>query len=117
MIRTYRDLEVWQIGRQLVVAVYHLTQLLPPIEKFGLCSQMQRAAVSIPSNIAEGYARNNRREFRQFLRVASGSRAELETQLALCCDLGFLTSEQVAPLVERLECLRRKLDNFQKALQ
>ena len=114
---SYRDLEVWRLGRRAVVIVYNLTKCLPATEQFGLCSQMQRAVVSIPSNIAEGYGRNNRKEFRHFLRIAAGSRAELETQIDLCRDLDFLSAEQVAPLVELLDTLRRKLHNLYESLQ
>ncbi|MBI2285410.1 four helix bundle protein [Candidatus Saccharibacteria bacterium] len=82
-IRSFRDLTVWQKSFDLVEKVYLLTSKLPQEEKFGIISQIQRTAVSIPSNIAEGYARNNRKEYLQFVGIARGSGAELETQLLL----------------------------------
>jgi four helix bundle protein len=79
-IQSYKELIVWQKSMELVSLVYGLTALLPRSEQFGLISQMQRAAVSIPSNIAEGRQRGTRKDFVQFLRIASGSLSELETQ-------------------------------------
>lgn len=83
MISSYQDLTVWQRSIQLVEEIYKLTRQLPSEEKFGLASQMQRAAVSIPSNIAEGRYRGTKNDFVQFLRIAYGSGAELETQLLI----------------------------------
>ena len=74
--------------------IYHLVKLLPNEERYGLSDQMRRAAVSIPSNIAEGQARNSTKEFIQFLHIAKGSNAELMTQLMLCSDFEYLTNEQ-----------------------
>lgn len=82
-IRSYRDLVVWQKGLELTKAIYQLTTKLPENEKFGLVSQVRRAAVSIPSNIAEGRERGTRKDYAQFLRISLGSTAELETQLLL----------------------------------
>lgn len=82
-LQSYKELEVWQRGISLVNEVYDLTKKLPKSERYGLSSQMQRAAVSIPSNIAEGYSRNGTAEYVQFLSIAYGSSAELETQLII----------------------------------
>ena len=82
-VRSYRELKVWQKGIELVEMVYRLTQSFPRSETFGCASQMQRAAISIPSNIAEGQGRQHTGEFRQFLHTAIGSAAELDTQLLL----------------------------------
>lgn len=90
-IRNYRDLDVWKEGMNLSVATYRLSSRLPNTEQFGLISQMRRAAVSIPANIAEGYHRQSDNELRQFLHIARGSLAELETYLHLCGELGYLT--------------------------
>src|SRR5579859_7016456 len=87
--RSYHDLLVWKKGISLAKAVYKLTAEFPPEEKFGLISQMRRAAVSVPSNIAEGQARNTTGEFVQFISHAEGSLAELDTQLVLSAELGF----------------------------
>lgn len=81
---TYKDLIVWQRAMELVVAVYALTEVFPRVEQYGMTSQMRRSSVSIPSNIAEGRRRASRRDFRQFLVIAYGSGAELETQLEIC---------------------------------
>jgi four helix bundle protein len=105
IVRSFRDLEVWQMSMELTVAVYRLTQGFPREELFGLSSQLRRSAVSIPSNIAEGQGRLNTREFRQFLGVARGSNCELQTQLeiARALNLGDLaTLEQAEVLSHRI---------------
>lgn len=93
-IRSYRDLSVWQKARLLVKEVYLLTAGFPVGERFGLVSQMDRSAVSIPSNIAEGYGRAMTKDYLHFLRIARGSAYELETQLVLAQDLGLCTEER-----------------------
>jgi four helix bundle protein len=82
-ISSYKDLIVWQKSNDLVLEIYNVSRKLPKQEIYGLCSQIQRAAISIPSNIAEGHARNHTKEFVQFLAIAFGSSAELETQILL----------------------------------
>lgn len=89
----YQNLLVWQEAMKLAELVYRQTSALPKTEAFGLTSQMRRAAVSIPSNIAEGAGRNSSGELLQFLGIASGSLAELETQAALCARLGYFESD------------------------
>lgn len=91
LIRDYRDLRVWQGGRAIVKEIYEFTKALPSDERFGLTNQMRRAAVSIPSNIAEGHSRG-RKEYAHFLAIAIGSVAELETQVILSKDLGYVDS-------------------------
>lgn len=88
-ITTYRDLTVWNKAMDLVVAVYKLTAQYPVEEKYGLCSQTNRSAVSIPSNIAEGKMRQTKKDFRRFLVIAYGSGAELETQIEAAKRLPF----------------------------
>lgn len=88
-VQSYRDLEIWQVSMELTVLIYRLTQEFPREETFGLRSQLRRAAVSIPSNIAEGQGRLNTREFRQFLGIARGSICELQTQLQIASAMGF----------------------------
>lgn len=90
MLNSYKDLIIWQKAMALVKEVYRLTKYFPKSEVFGLVSQMRRAAVSIPSNIAEGYGRKSRKEFHHFLSIALGSAAELETQILLAESLDFL---------------------------
>ena len=91
--RGHYKLDAWKISRQLVSNVYRLTQTFPKEELFGLTAQLRRAAVSVPSNIAEGAARAGDKEFAQFLNVARGSLSELETQLLIACDLGYVSSD------------------------
>ena len=94
MKRAHHDLQVWQLGMRLVKDIYQLTRRLPDSEKFALCSQMQRAAVSIPSNIAEGAARSGNKEFLHFLSIARGSLCELETQVIISSELGYVDDNQ-----------------------
>ena len=89
-IRSYRDLEVWQKGMDLAAECYRITEGFPGHERYGLASQLQRAAASVPANIAEGQARQHTKEFLQFLSVASGSLAEVETYLLLAVRLNYL---------------------------
>jgi four helix bundle protein len=116
-VRSYRDLTVWQAGVALVEAVYSLTQEFPKSEVFGLSSQMQRAAISIPSNIAEGHARVSRKEFLHFLSISLGSLAELETQLFLAQRLKYVTQEELAATLLKTEELGRMIRGLQKVLQ
>lgn len=89
MRRKHHDLLAWQESIQLVKDIYGVTSSFPSSETFGLVSQMRRAAVSVPSNIAEGAARESQKEFAQFLVIARGSLSELETQLVICRELGY----------------------------
>ena len=113
---SYKDLIVWQKSIVLVREIYELTKTFPDEEKFGLVSQMRRAAVSVPSNIAEGQARRTTPDFVRFVSNAEGSLAELDTQLILALQLGFCNearSEKCFDLIEEnkkmLNALRRKL--------
>lgn len=115
-VKHYKDLKIWQKSMALARATYKLTAQFPTEEKYGLASQMRRAAVSVPSNIAEGQARHGTREFLQFLSHASGSLAELETQTLISIDLGYCTkteatpiSQEIAELQMMLAATRRKL--------
>jgi len=105
-IKTHKDLDVWKKSMTLAKEVYKLTKSFPKEEIYGLASQMRRAAVSIPSNIAEGAGRNSDKEFIQFLYVSLGSLAELETQLLLSKELGLPKTNE---LDERVERTRRML--------
>ena len=101
--RKHYDLMAWQQAMQLVKRVYEVTRIFPADEKFGLISQMRRAAVSVPSNIAEGAARQTGREFAQFLVIARGSLSELDTQLLLARDLGFTPAQpELESLIDRV---------------
>ncbi len=93
LIRTHRDLVAWQLGMKLAREVYRATKQMPAEERYGLTQQMRRAAVSVPSNIAEGYARQSTDDYVRFLRIARGSLAELATQVELASDLVYLASD------------------------
>jgi four helix bundle protein len=105
-VRTYRDLDTWQVGMTVVEQTYRLTALLPSSERFGLCSQMQRASVSIPSNVAESHGRGVTRGCVYFLNVAIGSAAELDTQLEAARRLRFVSSEQARDLQRAIDRVR-----------
>ena len=114
---SFRDLDVWQLGMDLVVEVYKLCRALPPEERFALTEQLRRAVISVPSNVAEGFSRNSPKEFRHFLQIASGSRAEVQTQLLIAERVGFLTREQTKPalvLTERLGKALHALSEHQR---
>ena len=101
MKRKHHDLHVWQEARSLVKDIYTATKQFPRDEIYALTSQMRRAAVSVPSNISEGAARTSKKEFLQFLSIARGSLSELETQVILTTDLGYLENNQ--PLLSRID--------------
>ena len=98
-MRNFRNLTIWQEGINLVKATYELSNQLPDYEKFGLKSQICRASVSIPSNIAEGCSRNSQREYKRFLEIAMGSAFELETQFILIRELNFIDEEKLRALL------------------
>ena len=108
--KNHKDLILWQKSMVLATDVHRLTTELPRHELFGLSSQLRRAAVSIPSNVAEGAARRTSREFLSFLHVARGSFAELETQLHLAVSIGYLTDAALAPVLGRLDEVGRLLN-------
>ena len=109
-VRGYRDLLVWQKAMQATKMVYLLIKQLPREEMFALSSQMRRAAISIPSNIAEGQARNSTKEFLQFLSIAKGSKAELETQLILCGEINYLSHNDIFPIMMLLDEIGKMLN-------
>jgi four helix bundle protein len=114
--QNYKDLVVWQKGIALAKTTYQITAKFPVEEKFDLVSQMRRAAVSIPSNIAEGQARHTTGEFIQFISHAEGSVAELETQLILSIELGFANAENAKPAFVLLDDIRRMLNGLRRKL-
>jgi four helix bundle protein len=117
VVESYRDLEVWQKGRELVRRVYRLTQTLPDTERFGLISQMQRAAVSVPANIAEGWSRGHTKDYIRFLCMARGSLAEIETYLILCVDLNYVPEDKLSDLSTFTQQLGRMLNALQQSLR
>jgi four helix bundle protein len=106
-MKDYKELDLWKESRKLVSFVYRLTADFPSEEKFGLKSQLQRAAVSVPSNIAEGMGRQSSPDTQRFLVIARGSLFELETQLYLCVDLGVISDQEMKLANEQvILCLR-----------
>lgn len=115
-VRSYRDLRVWQGSKGLVLSVYKVTQGFPKEEVYGLTSQMRRAAVSVPSNIAEGNARSTK-EYIRFIDIALGSLAELETQMELSESLGFMTQQQMSELFSQTDVIGRMLRKLSQSLK
>lgn len=115
-VRSYRDLKVWQHSKALTLAIYQATQTFPSEERFGLTSQMRRCAVSIPSNIAEGNARSTR-DYLRFIDIAQGSLAELETQLEIAHDLGYLSKKPLTECLTRAGEIGRMLSGLTTSLQ
>ena len=108
-VRSYRDLIVWRKATELATEVYSVARNFPSSERFGLTSQIQRAAVSVPSNIAEGQARRHSAEFRHYLHQALGSLAEVDTQLYLARELGYLERIDVTRTVSLIVELQKML--------
>jgi four helix bundle protein len=113
---SYRDLRVWNSAISLVLEVYRLTDTFPRAERFGLTSQLRRAVVSVPSNIAEGHSRSTRGEFKNSLSVARGSVAEVEVQLTLAMELGFVQSPALARALDYCDAISRMITNLKRAL-
>ena len=112
----FRKLEVWQKSQRLVSSVYRVTGTFPAGERYGLSSQMRRAAVSISANLAEGCGRMGDVELRRFVRISLGSLSELECELLLATDLDFLKAEASCQLIEEVRAIRGMLQNLHRAL-
>ena len=115
-IKNFRDLEVWKLGIKIVTDIYRLTGEFPKSEIYGLVSQMRRAAVSIPSNISEGFNRYHNKEYRQFLFIALGSCAELETQLEISTNLKYMEKQTRDELIDKVSHETGMLRNLIKKL-
>lgn len=115
-ITNFRELDVWKLGKDIVLDIHRTTALFPKEEVYGLVSQMRRASVSIPSNVAEGFNRFHNKEYRQLLYVALGSCAELETQVEITTDLQYLERKDRDRLIEKLDHETRMLRNLIKKL-
>jgi four helix bundle protein len=113
-INNFRDLEIWKKGMELVARIYELSKGFPIDERYGLISQMRRAAVSVPSNVAEGFRRRHAGEFKQFLNIALGSLAELETQFVIARQLNYVAAEAEAETLERIDHLNRMIVTLSK---
>jgi len=115
-VRSYRDLRVWQQAMDLVEATYRATKQFPAAERYGLVTQLRRAAVSVASNIAEGHARSLGDYLRHLL-VSSGSLTEMETQIVLSTRLGFLQAADADPLLQSCDQIGRMLSGLRKSLR
>lgn len=113
-MKTHKDLDVYKFAMDFVTEIYRETRTFPKEEIYGLTSQMRRAAVSIPSNIAEGSARKNFGENKQFLHVSLGSASELETQIVISKNLGFLSNDTARFLIEKLNTISRMIQGLIK---
>ena len=106
-IKNFQDLRIWQIGIEVVKDIYIVTKKFPREELYGLTSQMRRSAVSIPSNIAEGFRRYHNKEYKQFLYIALGSCAELETQIIIANELDYINETNKTELIEKIKYICR----------
>ena len=116
-IDSYRDLDAWRLAMEIVVDIYRATRVFPAEEKFGLVAQVRRAAVSIPSNIAEGRGRLGPGDFRRFVSIARGSTAEVETQMAVAVALAFTEANEIAALSAKLDRLSKMLFGLYRSLE
>ncbi len=114
-MRDFRKLNIWSEAIEFAVSIYAITSKFPDHEKFGLRSQLNRASVSIPSNIAEG-SRGSDKEFKQFLNIALGSSFEVETQLILANRIGYITDELSKEYIDRLNILQKRINAFRSTL-
>jgi four helix bundle protein len=111
-INSYRDLDVWKQSRQLVKFIYQLSKAFPKEEQFGLINHLRRAAISVPSNIAEGTGRNHKKDSIQFFFIARGSLYEIETQLIIACDLEFISEDQLREILIQVTRCKKLLNGF-----
>jgi four helix bundle protein len=114
--RGYRHLRVWNTAMSLVIEVYRITESFPNSERFGLTSQLRRAAVAVPSNLAEGHARTTRGEYKNSLSVARGSVVEVEVQLTLAEQLGYVQAPILAKALDHCDAISRMITNLKRAL-
>ncbi len=117
MVTHYKELLVWQKAMDLADIVYDISRSFPKEEQYGMTSQIRRAVISIPSNLAEGHARSSTREFLQFIAIAKGSLAELETQALLAERWGYIEPEQLNDAMARSDEVNRMLTGLQKSLK
>jgi len=117
MLKNYKELKVWQKAYQQCIKLYKITMKFPREEQYGLTSQMRRSAVSVPSNIAEGYGRQTTKEYIQALYIAYGSNCELETQILLSGDLGYIKAEDLEALQNDIAEVERMLKSLIKSLK
>ena len=117
VVKSYKDLRVWREAMDLVINVYRLAKVMPKEERYGLTSQMQRAAVSIPANIAEGFGRENRGAYANHLKIAQGSLKELETHLAIATRVELVTANDVDPISAHCDTIGKMLRGLIRAVE
>ena len=113
----FKDLEIWKKSREFCSDIYELTSSFPDSEKFGLTTQLRRASVSIPSNVAEGCSRKSNKDFSRFLEISIGSMYEIETQLLIACDLKFISIEELNRHIEKLSSIIKMTSKFKSTLK
>jgi len=113
---TFRDLKIWQKSMDLVTNIYQKTEEFPDSEKYGLVSQIRRSAVSIPSNIAEGYGRNSNGEFQRYLNISMGSLFELQTQIEIAQNLDYFENDSGAKMYNMSREIERMMSSFMRSL-
>jgi len=111
-VSSYKDLLIWQRSMDLVERIYKITSKLPTTEQWGLTSQMRRSAISVPSNVAEGYGRQATGEYRHHLSIGRGSLLEVETQVLLCQRLGYLENEEINSLLDEINQIGKMLSSL-----
>ena len=116
-MKTHKDLDVWKRAIEMVTKIYTLTRSFPKEELYGLTNQIRRSAVSVPSNIAEGSGRNSSKEFLQFIFIATGSLSELETQIIIAHNLGYINDEQKQEIDTILTNIFKLLSGLTKSIQ
>jgi four helix bundle protein len=117
MLRSFKELKVWEKAYQLCLKIYSVTRDFPPEERYGLTSQMRRSAISVPSNIAEGYGRKGTLEYIRSLYIAYGSNCELETQTLLSRDLGYIQEEEMPGVIDSIAEVERMLKSLIRSLE
>ena len=116
IIKTHKELHVWKASIEFVTEIYHLTKAFPKEETYGLTNQIRRASISIPSNIAEGAARSSNKEFSYYISIAIGSIAEIETQLFISRNLGYLKDSDFEKLDTKLTDIRKMATGLKKSI-
>ncbi len=115
-MHNYKELKIWQRSKDLSIRIYRLTSTFPEKEKFGLSNQMRRCSISVPSNIAEGSARNSNRQLEHFLNIALGSLAELDTQVIISQELKYTQSKELNLIIKEINELQKMITVFRNSL-
>lgn len=116
-IRNYRELLVWQKGHQLALEIYRVTVGFPKVEQFGLTDQLRRAAISVPSNVVEGYERGSNKEFKHFLSIARGSTGEVRAQIELARDIGYMQDDDFEKIFDLTTEVHKMINSLIKKLE